>query len=67
MSTKRKRKCIVCKSTVDVTTDESIGYCLSCGERVSACGKPFSANIACPGCGAVNVYEESQQPRRLAS
>jgi hypothetical protein len=45
--------------------DGSIGYCLKCGSRVSRCGIPFTAEIVCPACGALNVYEESQQPVRL--
>lgn len=44
---------------------ESMGYCLKCGAQISFCGKPFSAEIACLKCGAVNVWEESQQPKFL--
>lgn len=46
---------------------ESMGYCLACGARLSFCGSPFTADIRCRKCGAVNVYEESQQPKRLAT
>lgn len=49
-----------------VTHDVSIGYCLECRGRVSRCGIAFSAEIVCPSCGAVNVYENSQQPDHLA-
>jgi predicted RNA-binding Zn-ribbon protein involved in translation (DUF1610 family) len=48
-----------------VDVDNSVGYCLSCLSKLSRCGKPFTAEIACPKCGAVNVYEDSQQPQRL--
>lgn len=39
--------------------------CLACGKPLSYCGKPFTMEIACPACGAVNVYENSQQPNGL--
>ena len=48
-------------------SSSKIGVCIKCGKQVSYCGKPFSAEIACPHCGAVNVYEDSQQPIRLAA
>jgi phage FluMu protein Com len=43
------------------------GYaaCLACGNQLSYCGKPFTLEIACPSCRAVNVYEDSQQPVRI--
>jgi hypothetical protein len=44
---------------------ESKGYCLNCKTQISFCGKPFTAEIACPKCKAVNVWEESQQPKFL--
>jgi Zn finger protein HypA/HybF involved in hydrogenase expression len=44
---------------------ESTGYCLNCGAQVSYCGKPFSAEIACPKCGAINIYVDSQQATAL--
>lgn len=39
--------------------------CLSCRKHLAYCGKPFTAEIKCPYCGAVNVSEESQQPKGL--
>lgn len=39
--------------------------CLKCGRFLSYGGKPFTAEIKCPACGAVNVYEDSQQPKCL--
>lgn len=39
--------------------------CLACGAFLSYCGKPFSAEIKCPSCGAINIYEDSQQPKGL--
>jgi len=39
--------------------------CLACGNFLSYCGKPFSAELKCPSCGAVNIYENSQQPKGL--
>lgn len=51
---------------VGASIDKSIGYCLACGEQLTQCGKPFSGEFSCR-CGALNVYEESQQPTRLVS
>ena len=39
------------EQTVDPTARKSRGpgaACLACGKKVSYCGKPFSAEIACP-------------------
>lgn len=41
------------------------GKCLNCKAQMSFCGLPYSAEISCPKCGAVNVFEESFQPVRL--
>ena len=45
--------------------EKSVGYCISCGAKVSDCGKPFTDEIPCPKCGVINVYVESQQPTAL--
>lgn len=50
-----------------VYTSSAVGKCLRCEKQLSYCGKPFSAELRCPNCGALNVYEESQQPIRLAA
>lgn len=39
-----------------------IGNCLTCGARLTYCGLPFSADIACRLCLSVNRYLHSQQP-----
>lgn len=44
---------------------EGQAVCLACQKSLSYCGKPFTAEIVCPNCGRVNVYEDSQQPNRL--
>ena len=44
---------------------ESTGYCLNCKAQLSFCGKPFTAELVCDQCGAVNIYEKSQQPVRV--
>ena len=41
------------------------GFCLNCRAKLSFCGKPFTADLECPTCGAVNGYENSFQPVRL--
>ena len=55
------------KDTKCVDRSTSIGKCLNCGKRLSFCGKPFTADLRCPNCGAVNVYRDSQQPLELKS
>lgn len=39
-----------------------VGNCLKCGRRITFCGKPFTADIACRQCFHVNHYRNSQQP-----
>lgn len=53
------------RRTRAVMRQESTGYCLGCKAQLSFCGKPFTAELVCRSCGAVNVYEESQQPARI--
>jgi len=43
-------------------SDKSIGMCLSCGHKITLCGRPFSAEITCRKCHVINVFKESQQP-----
>jgi hypothetical protein len=42
--------------------DAGKSTCLGCGKHLAYCGEPFSAEIACSHCGAVNVYVDSQKP-----
>ena len=42
-----------------------IGYCLGCAARLTFCGQPFTADIECPNCGAVNVYTHSFTPNKV--
>jgi len=67
VSSKKSESCTKTATILAHTTssDESIGYCLECGARVSRCGKPFIDEIACPKCGAINVYENSRQPNHI--
>jgi len=44
---------------------EWVGVCLNCAANLSFCGKPFTADLECPKCGAVNAYDASFQPVRL--
>ena len=44
---------------------DKYGKCLACHAQMTFCGKPFTADIACPKCGAVNVFIESFQPVSL--
>jgi hypothetical protein len=40
----------------------ALGMCLQCGQKLTFCGKPFSAEIPCAKCLYINIYENSQQP-----
>lgn len=48
---------------VSANRAESIGCCLKCDAQLSKCGVSFTAEVTCQECGAVNVYEDSQQPK----
>ena len=56
-------------STVKLAKSEDVakktGHCLGCGTRLSLCGRPFTVDLQCPCCGAINAYVESFQPVRL--
>jgi phage FluMu protein Com len=45
--------------------DSGKSACLGCGKHLAYCGEPFSAEIVCPHCGAVNVYVDSQKPSEV--
>ena len=45
--------------------DNSVGFCLNCGEQLTRCGRPFTDTVLCRPCGAMNVYVDSQQPIRV--
>jgi hypothetical protein len=53
------------RTKTDNLAQSAIGMCINCAKRLTMCGEPFTADIECPNCGAVNVYEESQQPARI--
>lgn len=53
------------KSRINKNTFEGRSACLACGKHLAYCGEPFSAEISCPSCGAVNIYVDSQQPSGL--
>jgi ribosomal protein S27AE len=45
---------------------EGTSICLNCSAFLAYCGRPFTAKISCGKCGAMNVFEESQQPSSFA-
>gem|GEM_PF-5516534 len=53
------------KYTKNGDVERKIGLCLACGTRLSLCGLPFSADIRCLACGAINEYRQSFQAVRL--
>ncbi len=38
------------------------GLCLNCGNKVTFCGRPFTADVRCAKCSYINHFDESQQP-----
>ena len=60
-----KSKTTSVKSVNLLSTSKYAGDCLECAARVSVCGRPFTADLTCPRCGAVNAYENSLQPVRV--
>jgi hypothetical protein len=50
--------CATCLEEVHVP----VGRCLNCGERLTFCGIPFTADIVCQKCKRVNIFVNSQQP-----
>lgn len=41
---------------------ESTGLCINCGNRLTLCGRPFTADVKCIKCNHINHFEMSQQP-----
>jgi len=41
---------------------EMTGMCLKCGNRITLCGRPFTAEIECNKCHYINSFNNSQQP-----
>jgi len=42
-----------------------ISACMHCHKQLTVSAVPFSAKITCPGCGAVNIFHNSQHPHRV--
>jgi ribosomal protein S27E len=53
------------KDRNNANTEVRTGHCLGCGDKLTFCGQPFTADIECPGCGAVNVYINSFKPGKV--
>ncbi len=41
---------------------QATGLCINCGNKVTLCGRPFTADIRCNNCHVINHFEMSQQP-----
>ena len=38
------------------------GLCMNCGNKITFCGRPFTADIKCNKCRVINQFRMSQQP-----
>ena len=61
----QNKECVKDKRTEYAMREAGKGSCLNCAREFSYCGKPFTADLKCPYCGTVNIYEDSQQPVRI--
>jgi predicted RNA-binding Zn-ribbon protein involved in translation (DUF1610 family) len=41
---------------------EWISLCIRCTKQLTVSSVPFSGKVSCPGCGAVNIFRNSQYP-----
>jgi hypothetical protein len=41
---------------------KSTGLCKHCGNKITFCGRPFTADIMCCKCKYINQFRMSQQP-----
>jgi predicted RNA-binding Zn-ribbon protein involved in translation (DUF1610 family) len=39
-----------------------ISSCLTCDKQLTVSAVPFSGDIECPSCGAINLFRDAQQP-----
>lgn len=46
-------------------TQKIRSYCVQCRCYLAETAVPVTVDVKCSRCGAVNAYEESQQPTRL--
>jgi hypothetical protein len=54
------------KLLMSIRREQTKSNCIHCGQHLATCGQPFSAEIQCRQCGAVNVYSNSNQPWTIA-
>lgn len=38
------------------------GMCMNCGNKVTFCGRPFTADVRCCKCKYINSFKASYQP-----
>lgn len=58
----RKRHEVRKKRRSSRPSADMVGLCLGCGHKLSVCGLPFTADLECDNCHAVNSYRHSRQP-----
>ncbi len=46
----------------EIWPDSWISGCLGCGSHLAVSAVPFSGDIQCPSCGALNSFRNTQQP-----
>ncbi len=42
-----------------------VSSCLRCSRQLTVSAVPFSGEVECPHCGAVNIFENSQKPEAM--
>lgn len=42
-----------------------ISSCMACHKQLTVSSVAFSGKIACPSCGAVNIFHNSQHPHSM--
>ena len=45
--------------------DTWVSECLSCNQHLTVAAVPFSGDVVCPKCGAINVFHDAQKPSNM--
>jgi len=50
------------RQTVSEKRASATGLCKKCGNKITFCGRPFTADIKCCKCNIINQFRMTQQP-----
>lgn len=59
---REKRTEPVHSATVGRKRAAATGLCINCGNKITLCGRPFTADVKCSKCNHINSFLMSQQP-----